>query len=228
SFEDIEYVDASVPDPAIVKLLSITRLISNIESLNDNSTHDCVFNSFESDNSLLDNFSPKFETFCDHSEETRSGNTTHANYSLLEYDSFCLEIEPDQERSRLFLFDNSIPPGIENVADDPEGDIHFLEELLIDDSILSHESFDSSFEDNPSISRPPPEPIDDELNLEPDSGKDIAAVVNKDASDDENDDYFSFMFVIRIFLPYLILPEISLLFLFAENEDMIFDLGISD
>nr|GFB09582.1 hypothetical protein [Tanacetum cinerariifolium] len=28
----------------------------------------------------------------------------------------------------LFLFDNSIPPGIENVADDPEGDIHFLEE----------------------------------------------------------------------------------------------------
>nr|GEW45436.1 ribonuclease H-like domain-containing protein [Tanacetum cinerariifolium] len=56
----------------------------------------------------------------------------------------------------LFLSDNSIPPGIENV--DPEGDIHFLEELLIDDSILSHESSDSNFKDNPSISRPPPEP----------------------------------------------------------------------
>nr|GFC78328.1 hypothetical protein [Tanacetum cinerariifolium] len=28
----------------------------------------------------------------------------------------------------LFLFDNSIPPGIENVADDPEGDIRFLKE----------------------------------------------------------------------------------------------------
>nr|GEX96071.1 hypothetical protein [Tanacetum cinerariifolium] len=54
----------------------------------------------------------------------------------------------------LFLSDNLIPPGIENVADDPEGDIRFLEELLIDDSILSHES--SDFEDNPSISRPPP------------------------------------------------------------------------
>nr|GFC70369.1 hypothetical protein [Tanacetum cinerariifolium] len=91
SFEDIEYVDASVPDPAIVsveeenvvhreeeevdledisqvqnvvlcvKLFSITRLISNIESLNDKSTLD-------------------------------------------------------------------------------QGDIRFLEELLIDDSILSHES----------------------------------------------------------------------------------------
>nr|GFD13814.1 hypothetical protein [Tanacetum cinerariifolium] len=49
----------------------------------------------------------------------------------------------------LFLSDNSIPPGIENIADDPEGDIHFLEELLIDDSILSHESFDydDDFED---------------------------------------------------------------------------------
>nr|GEU98396.1 hypothetical protein [Tanacetum cinerariifolium] len=96
----------------------------------------------------------------------------------------------------LFLSDNSIPPGIENVADDPEGDIRFLEELLIDDFILSHESFDSSFEDNPSISRPPPEPLDDELDLEPNSGKDISAVVNKDASDDKNDDYCSFMFVI--------------------------------
>nr|GFA63880.1 hypothetical protein [Tanacetum cinerariifolium] len=40
-------------------------------------------------------------------------------------------------------------------------------------------------------------------------GKDISAVVNKDASDDENDDYCSLMFVIQFFLPYLILPEIS-------------------
>nr|GFC56731.1 hypothetical protein [Tanacetum cinerariifolium] len=91
--------------------------------------------------------------------QTRSGNTTHANYSLPEYDSFCIEIEPSQERLinlmkndisdssndplleevNLFLSDDSIPPGIENVADNPEGDVRFLEELLIDDSILSHE-----------------------------------------------------------------------------------------
>nr|GFA96753.1 hypothetical protein [Tanacetum cinerariifolium] len=152
------------------KLFSITRLISNIESLNDNSTPDYVFDSFESDNSLLDNFLPEFETFCDHSEETRSGNTTHANYSLPEYDLFCFEIEPDQEKLinlmendnsdslnnplledfDLFLSDDSIPP-----------------ELLINDSILSHGSFDSNFEDNPSISRPPPEPPDDNFDLEP-------------------------------------------------------------
>nr|GEU47322.1 hypothetical protein [Tanacetum cinerariifolium] len=183
-FEDIEYVEASFSDPENVseeeivnvvlreKLLSITRLISNIESLNDNPTPDRVFNSFESDNSLLDNFSPEFKTFCDHTKETRSGNTTHDNNSLPEYDSFCFEIEPDHERlinlvkndipdnssndplleeADLFLSDNSIPPGIENFADDPEGDIRFLEELLIDDSILSHESSDFNSEENPSI-----------------------------------------------------------------------------
>nr|GFA94707.1 hypothetical protein [Tanacetum cinerariifolium] len=193
-FEDIEYVEASLLDPEIVsieeengveeenvvqreeeevedisqvqdvvlreKLLSITRLISNIESLIDNSTPD----------------------------QTRSGNTTHANYSLPEYDSFCFEIETDQERLinlvendipdnssndplleevDLFLSDDSIPTGIENVADDPEGDIRFLEEFLIDNSILFHESSDSNFEDNPSISRPPPEPPDNNFDLEP-------------------------------------------------------------
>nr|GFA57654.1 hypothetical protein [Tanacetum cinerariifolium] len=291
-FEDIEYVEASLPDLEIVsieeensveeenvvqreeevvdledisqiqdvvlreKLLSITRLISNIESLNNNPTPDRVLNSFESDNSLLDNFSPEFKTFCDHSEETRSGNTTHANYSLPEYDSFCFEIEPDQERSinlvendipdnssndplleevDLFFSDNSIPPGIENVADDPEGDIYFLEELLINDSILSHESSDSNFEDNPSNLRPPPEPPNDNFDLEP---EEILAVMEDiDEPDEhfnpggeifvstnnEDVDYFPFMFVIQIFLPYLILPEISPLFLSTESEDTIFD-----
>nr|GFC15272.1 hypothetical protein [Tanacetum cinerariifolium] len=49
--------------------------------------------------------------------------------------------DPLLEETDLFLSDDSIPPGIENVADDPEGDIHFLEEFLISDSILSHESY---------------------------------------------------------------------------------------
>nr|GEW63240.1 hypothetical protein [Tanacetum cinerariifolium] len=213
------------------KLLSIIRLIANIESLNDNSTLDHVFNSFESDNPLLDNFLPEFETFCDHSEETRSGNTTHANYSLPEYESLCFEIKLDQEmlinlvknnisddstndslleEFDLFLSDNSLPPGIENFADDPEGDIRFLEEFLIDDSILSHESFDSNFEDNLSIPQPPPEPPDVETN----AGEEIQVVmIDKDKF---NDDYQIFMFD-KVF---------SLLS--AKSEDTIFDPGISD
>nr|GFA45057.1 hypothetical protein [Tanacetum cinerariifolium] len=97
--EEIDLEDISQIQDVVLreKLLSITRLISNIESLNDNPTPDHVLNSFESDNSLSDNFTPEFETFCDHSEETRSGNTIHADNSLPEYDLFCFEIEPDQE-----------------------------------------------------------------------------------------------------------------------------------
>nr|GFD59454.1 hypothetical protein [Tanacetum cinerariifolium] len=71
-----------------------------------------------------------------------------------------LSNDPILKEADLFLSDNSIPSDIENVVDDPEGDVRFLEELLIDDSILSHESSDSNFEDNPSIPRPPPEPPD--------------------------------------------------------------------
>nr|GEW20102.1 hypothetical protein [Tanacetum cinerariifolium] len=214
------------------KLLSIIRLIYNIESLNDNSTPDRVFNSFESVNSLLDNFSPEFKTFCDHTEETRSSNTAHTDNSLPEYDSFCFEIEPGRERLihlmkndisdssndslleevDLFLSDNSIPPGIENVADDPEGDIYFLKELLIDDSILSYESSDSNFEGNPSIPRPPPKLPDTETDV----GEEILVVMN---DKDEDVDYSSFIIVMFDKVIYL---------LSAESEDTIFDPGISD
>nr|GFD53977.1 hypothetical protein [Tanacetum cinerariifolium] len=84
--------------------------------------------------------------------------------------------------------DNSIPPGIENFADDSKGDVRFLEGLLIDDSILSHESSDSNFKDNPLITRPPPEPPD----VETDAGEEIPVVMN---DKDEYVDYSSFIFI---------------------------------
>nr|GEW50754.1 hypothetical protein [Tanacetum cinerariifolium] len=150
--DDISVYDDDFED------IDITRLISNIESLNDNSTPDHMFNSFESDNSLLDNFSPEFETFCNHSEETRSGNTTHANYSLPEYDSFCFEIEPDQERL-INLVENDIP---DNSSNDP-----LLEEV---DLFLSDDSI-------------PPEPPDDNFDLEPEV---ISAVMEDIDEPDEH------------------------------------------
>ncbi|GJQ91445.1 hypothetical protein Tco_0002584 [Tanacetum coccineum] len=71
------------------KLLKISRLISNIESLKDNPNPIVDSDSSDTFLSHLDNSLPKFETFSDHTEETRSGSTiTHANYSLPEYDSF--------------------------------------------------------------------------------------------------------------------------------------------
>nr|GEY35130.1 hypothetical protein [Tanacetum cinerariifolium] len=118
--------------------------------------------------------------------------------------------DPILEEVDLFLFDSSIRPGIENVTNDSEGDVRFLEELLIDDSILSHESSDSYFEDNPSIPRPPPKPTD----AETDAGEEIPVVMNDKNKFDE--DYYFFMFD-KVF---------SLLS--AKSDDIIFDPGISD
>ncbi|GKA83987.1 hypothetical protein Tco_0805582 [Tanacetum coccineum] len=73
------------------KLLKISRLITNIEALKDNPNPIPVTDSDSSNISLSNsnNSLPEFETFSDHTEETRSGSTTtHANYSLPEYDSF--------------------------------------------------------------------------------------------------------------------------------------------
>nr|GEU79032.1 retrovirus-related Pol polyprotein from transposon TNT 1-94 [Tanacetum cinerariifolium] len=83
------------------------------------------------------------------------------------------------EEVDLLLSDNSIPPGIENVADDPEGDICFLEELLINDSILSRESSDSNFEDSPLTPRPPSEPPDDNCDLEPEKFQNSTLILRK-------------------------------------------------
>nr|GFD16265.1 hypothetical protein [Tanacetum cinerariifolium] len=94
-----------------------------------------------------------------------------------------VSIEEENEEADLFPDDNSIPPGIENFADDPEGDIRFLEELPIDDSILSHELSDDN---NPSILRPPLEPLDVEsfFDLKPD-------VIAEEISDKLNEDSFT-------------------------------------
>ncbi|GKA39181.1 hypothetical protein Tco_0731732 [Tanacetum coccineum] len=212
------------------KLLNISRLITNIESLNDNPTPDHVFKSpssvpipvtnsdsffEESDTSLshLDNSLPEFEPFSDDTEETRSGSTTtHANNSLPEYDSFLFEIEPDQGGlTSVVISDNS------------------------NDLLLELPEFES-FHFDPSSPRPPPEPPDVEicLNFEPD-----APVINNfdELNEDkcfnpgggeinvEDDD--SFTFVIRTFLPFLTYPADSPLLLSTGSEDTIFDPGIS-
>nr|GEV63749.1 hypothetical protein [Tanacetum cinerariifolium] len=172
AFEDIEYAEASPPYSELVSL-------EEENCLNDNPIPDRMLNSSvsfpifeESDNSLSDNFSPEFETFSDHTEETRSGSTTvHADNSLPEYDSFCFEIEPD--------FGEVISAVINNI-----------------DELNEDECFDP--------------------------GGEITVFVNI-----EDDDYFPFIFVIRIFLPYLIYLEVSPLLLFVGSEDTIFDHGIS-
>ncbi|GJX17821.1 hypothetical protein Tco_0218653 [Tanacetum coccineum] len=178
------------------ELLNISRLITNIESLNDNPTPDHVFKSFssfpipvtDSDSyfeksdtflSCSDNSLPEFEPFSDDTEETRSGSTTtHADNSLPEYDSFLFEIEPDQgeltnvvieEVDTFLVLEDSIPPGIESNFDPGGGEIDFSQNVEDDDS---------------------------------------------------------FTFVIRTFLPFLTYPADSPLLLSTGSEDTIFDPGI--
>ncbi|GKF06893.1 hypothetical protein Tco_0037561, partial [Tanacetum coccineum] len=143
------------------KLLNVHRLITNIESLKNNPIPDHVFkfpslvpisvtNSdlfFEKSDtsfSFSDTSFNEFETFSDHTEETRSGmTTTHANNSLPEYDSFLFEIEPDQGGlTSVVISDNSNDPLLE---------------------LPEFESF--HFDLDPSFSRPPPEPPDAKISL---------------------------------------------------------------
>nr|GEY66144.1 hypothetical protein [Tanacetum cinerariifolium] len=243
AFEDTEYVEASLLDSKLVsleeendvyqeekefdledilqiqdvilreKLLSINRLIADIEFLNDNPTPDCVLKSsvsfliFEkSDNSLSysDNSLPEFETFNDHMKETSS--------------------------------DNSIPPGIENFGYDSKGDIHFLEELLVNDSISLPENELSYFDhhDDLSFPCPPSEPPDVEFffDFEPNSEEVISDELIEDECFDprgeinvfenvEDDDYFPIIFVIRIFLPYLIYLEVFPILFSAGSTNLV-------
>nr|GEY07992.1 hypothetical protein [Tanacetum cinerariifolium]GEY07995.1 hypothetical protein [Tanacetum cinerariifolium] len=240
------------------KLLNINSLIANIESLNDNPTPDRVLKS------------PSLFHILVEDKETNSGSTiTHVNNSLPEYDSFCFEIEPDQGRltsvvmdnisddstndplleavDLFFASNNSIPLGIENIDYDSKGDIHFLKELLSNDSLplLKNESSNFDHHDDPSFPRPPSEPPDVEVffDFELDSRELISAVMNNidELNEDEcfdpgggeidvfinveDDDYFPFIFVIRIFLPYLTYPEVSPLLLSTGSEDTILTLA---
>ncbi|GJW42943.1 hypothetical protein Tco_0071742 [Tanacetum coccineum] len=218
-YEDIEYEE---------KLLNINRLISNIESLKDNPTPDRMLESHslfpipvmdsdsfleESDTSLshLDNSLPEFKTFSDHTEETRSGSTTtHAKYSFPEYDSFLLEIEPDQEG--LISIDNS------------------------NDPLLEISEFESFYFDAPSFPRPPPEPPDVEICLHFELDAPVINNFNElnddqrgskiDFSQNVGDDD-SFTFVFWTFLPFLTYPEVSPLSCSTRSEDTIFDPDIS-
>ncbi|GKA15433.1 hypothetical protein Tco_0695180 [Tanacetum coccineum] len=197
------------------KLLNVHRLITNIKSLKNNSTPDHVFKfpssvpisvtdsgSFfeESDTSLShsDNSLPEFETFSDHTEETRSGSTTtHANNSLPEYDSFLFEIEPNQG-------------GLTSNSNDPE-----------------FESFHFDLEPSSPRPPPEPPDVclkfkpDTAMKKDKDFNQgEIVLPLNVE-------DINSFTFVIWTFLPYFTYLEDSPFIFSLRSEDLVFDPGIS-
>ncbi|GJU33260.1 putative ribonuclease H-like domain-containing protein [Tanacetum coccineum] len=165
------------------------------------SRSDAFFEESDTSFSHLDNSLPEFETFNDHTEETRSGSTTtHANYSLPESDSFLFEIEPDQEG--LISIDNS------------------------NNTLLELPEFES-FHFNPLFPRPPPESPDVCMRFKPILAmKNDFVKPNKDFYLSKMvlplnvEDFDSFTFIIWTFLPYFTYPENSPLIFSFRSTDM--------
>nr|GEV51983.1 hypothetical protein [Tanacetum cinerariifolium] len=228
AFEDIKYVKASPLDSELVSLEK-----ENDETRSGSTTT-------HANNSL-----PEYDSFCFVIKPDQERLTCVVMKDISNGSSN----DPLLEEVDLFLAsDNSIPSGIENFDYDSKRDIYFLEELLVDDSISfpKNELSDFDHQDDPSFLHPPSEPSDVEFffDFKPNSGEVISAVMNNiyELNEDEcfdlggeinvfanveDDDYFSFIFIIRIFLPYLIYPEVSPLLLSAGSKDTIFDPGIS-
>nr|GEW28568.1 reverse transcriptase domain-containing protein [Tanacetum cinerariifolium] len=142
--------------------------------------------------------------------------TVNANAIVKSLPSSLIHIQDnDSQREEIDIAtdtDELLPLGFEN--DDSEGEIDVVEELHVDNSISNSKNELSENEasdfDNPSFPRPPSEPLDAEFDFEPNTGEEISVVMNDNdelecldprdeidvSTNDENDDYFPFMFVI--------------------------------
>nr|GEV32911.1 hypothetical protein [Tanacetum cinerariifolium] len=147
SFEDIDYIKASPLDSEPVSLEESPSPFPI--PVKDN---DSFFEKSDISLSYLDNSLPKFKTFNDHTKETSSGSTTtHADNSLLEYNSFLFEIKPDQGKlTSVVIKDNLGEPRVHvpNV-------LPTHPTLMLDsDFIPSDDSLGSDFEVSfPSVTR---------------------------------------------------------------------------
>nr|GEW94813.1 reverse transcriptase domain-containing protein [Tanacetum cinerariifolium] len=145
--------------------------------------------------------------------------TVNANSIVESFPSSLISVQDnDSQREEIDIAtdtDELLPPGVEN-DDDLNGEIDAVEELHVDNSISNFKNELSNNEasdfDNPSISRPPPEPPDAEFDFKLDVGEEISVLMNDsdelecldprneiDVSNDENDDYFPFMLSSKFF-----------------------------
>nr|GEZ72786.1 hypothetical protein [Tanacetum cinerariifolium] len=153
--------------------------------------------------------------------------TVNANTIIESFPSSLIPVQDnDSQREEIDIatnMDELLPLGFEN--DDSKGEIDVVD-LHVDNSISISENELSDNEasdfDNPSFPHPPLEPPDDEFDFEVNSGEETSVVMNDNdefecldprdeidvSKNNEDDDYFSFMFIIRFFLTYLIYSEV--------------------
>ncbi|GJU95727.1 hypothetical protein Tco_1320483 [Tanacetum coccineum] len=230
SIDDINYVEASPPDSKI------------IEALKDNPTPSVDFvtkssstslNFFLEETSISYNSLPEYETFCFNLEEKSSGNpTSYADLSLPDYEAFFCDSEPD---SRDFTMDSFM---IKSPIPVEDGD-SFLEKFKTTPEL---ETFKFDIEEKNSgsttihadISLPDiecvyfkskPDP-GDLTSIDPGIRENVSSTtnVNLPFKDDQSP---LFAYVVWIFLSFLTYPVAPTYLLSSENEDTIFDPGIS-
>ncbi|GJS38972.1 hypothetical protein Tco_0564015 [Tanacetum coccineum] len=168
-------------------------------------------------------------------EEVNDVNQEEKEFDLddiLQIQDVILLTDSDSSDTFLSHSDNSLPE-FESFSDQTEETRSGSTTTHANYSLPEYESFHF---DNPSFSRPPPEPPDVEtcLHFEPDAPViDNFNELNDDQEGSEIDlsqnveDDDSFTFVIRTFLPFLTYHEVSLLSCSTGSEDTIFDPGIS-
>nr|GEV84208.1 hypothetical protein [Tanacetum cinerariifolium] len=171
------------------------------------------------ENLLYDNSSPR------PSKELNAKITDTVFESLSSSPILVEDSDSQMEEIDLFLdTDDLMPPSIEYDDYDSERDIHFLEELLSDDplSLPENESFNFDHHDDPSFSRPPPEPPDVEIffDFKPDTGVLTVKVV------EDSSEHHVLMPKVLPSQPTLYLNIDTLLPFSFENEDKVFKPGI--
>ncbi|GJX57406.1 reverse transcriptase domain-containing protein [Tanacetum coccineum] len=141
---------------------------------------------------------------------SRSPENSHTIIESLPTSTTLVE-DSDSNREEIDIFsgpDDSIPPGIESDFDSEED---IIDNLLNNDPIPEYERL--TFDMEPDVLMI--NNVNEDECFDPGGGE-----INVEVDD-------SFTFVIRTFLPYLTYPEVSPLLFSTENEDTIFDPGIS-
>nr|GEW41402.1 hypothetical protein [Tanacetum cinerariifolium] len=209
--------------------------------------NDSFFENSDTSLSYSNNSLPEFKTFSDHMEETSSGSTTtHVDNSLPDYDSFLFKIEPDQGKLTSVVMEDILGEPrvhVPNVLSTHPTLYLGSNFIPSNNSLPKYEIFCFDIEEKNSgsttihadISLPDFDHF--HFKIEPDPG-DLTSIIDLGIRENvssttnvnlpfEDDQSHIFSYVVWIFLPfitYLVAPPYLLSF---ENEDTIFDPGIS-
>ncbi|GJQ90881.1 hypothetical protein Tco_0002020 [Tanacetum coccineum] len=216
--KDFHSEDGELEDDVLrEKLSKINLLIAKIEALKDNPTPSFDFvtkspstspNSFLEETNISYNSLPEFETFCFNLEEKSSGNpTSYTDLSLLDYEAFFCDGEPDSGDFTMDSFVIKSPVPVE------DGDS--LEKF---ETTPELETFKFDIEDVPDPR--------DLTSIDPGIRENVSSMTNVNLPF-EDDQYPFFAYVVWIFLPFLTYPVAPPYLLSSGNEDTIFDPGIS-